>query len=484
MSLKEKTLSGLFWTFAEQFSSRGIGFVVSIILARILLPEEFGVIGMIAVFMAIGNMLVDAGMTQSLIRTPNPDQKDFSSVFFINIVVSFFVYGLLYATAPLIVSFYDKEILTPDIIRVYTISIIIRSFSSIQITRMTKEMNFRIQMIIQIPSLVISGIVGIVLAVMGWGVWSLVYMNLVQALVSTVQYWIYTGWRPSWVIDKKRLTEHFNFGYKLTITGLLSAIFNNVYPIVIGKYFTASQVGFYTRADTMQKYPVRTLSTALNKVTYPMFASIQDDDAKLKIVYKKLMQQVLFWITPALTIAFVLAEPMFRFLLTEKWVPAVPYFQILCALGILYPIHLYNLNILKVKGRSDLMLRLSLIKKSINIISIIIAIPMGIFALLYFQVLNSIFAFVINSYYSGKFINYNTIDQIKDIIPVILRAFIVGFTTYLIGYVIFDFTQFNDFVQLIVLGSIYTLQYIGLNLLQSNTPMHEFHQLVIKRKFT
>src|SRR5690606_20983262 len=236
MSLKQKTITGLFWSFTEQFTSKGIGFLVQIVLARILLPDELGLIAMITVFIGIGHSMVDSGMTSSLIRTSNPGQRDYSTVFYINVIVSFVVYGIIYVCAPAIGSFYEQPMLV-DLVRVYALIIVIQSFVTVQITRMTKEMNFRIQMIIQVPSIIVGGIVGIILASRGWGVWALVYMALVKTIISTVQYWIYTGWRPDWVFDRQRLWEHFNFGYKLTLAGFINIIFINAYNIVIGKFF-------------------------------------------------------------------------------------------------------------------------------------------------------------------------------------------------------------------------------------------------------
>src|SRR5690606_34613890 len=231
-----------------------------------------------------------------------------------------------------------------------------------------------------------------------------------------------------------------------TLSGLLDKIFNNLFLIVIGKFFSPAQVGFYTRAETMKQLPVTNLSNALNKVAYPLFASIQDDDIRLKRVYKKLMKMVLFVVAPVLVFLGVLAEPTFRFLFTEKWLPAVPYFQILCATGILYPLHAYNLNILNVKGRSDLFLRLEIIKKVIIVIAIIIALQFWILALLYCQVIISIVAYFINSHYSGKFINYPAYQQIKDILPILILAAFSGLLIYSFDYFIFE--KAIDFVRI------------------------------------
>ena len=480
MSLKQKTITGLFWTFGEQFASKGIGFIVSIILARILLPEEFGLIAMIMVFIGIGHSMVDSGMTSSLIRTINPNQRDYSTVFFINVIVSFLVYGIIYLTAPAIAAFYEQPILV-DLVRVYALIIVIQSFVTVQITRMTKEMNFRIQVIILIPSIIVGGIVGIVLALKGWGVWSLVYMALVRTLISTIQYWFYTGWRPDWVIDRERLWEHFNFGYKLTLSGFIHIIYTNAYNIVIGKFFSVAEVGFYTKAEGLQKFPVQSVSAALNKVTYPMFSEIQNDNIKLKMVYQKVMQQVMFWITPMLTFAFVAAEPLFRFVLTEKWLPAVPYFQIICIVGLLYPIQSYNLNVLKVKGRSDLFLKLAIIKRSITTIGIILAIPYGIFALLYFQVLNSFISYFINSYYTGIFIDYPTLNQLKDILPIILIGVGCGALVHLVGYELLKLEQAHDLVQIGAVLIMYCLLYFGIHIGSKSLPFTDFKELILHK---
>lgn len=425
MSLSKQARSGMVWTFAQQFGNQLVGFVVSLILARILMPEEFGLIGMIAVFIAIGNSLLDAGLTQSLIRSKDPDQEDLSTVFFFNLIASILIYWVIFFLAPLIAGFYGQPMLTP-ILRVFCITFVVSAFSAVQLARLTKAMNFKTQTLVAIPATIIGGIVGIVMAYSGFGVWSLVWSSIITSALSAIQLWIYSRWTPSFIFSVPKFKSHFNFGYKLTLSGLLDQIFNNIYIIVIGKYFSAAQVGFYTRAETMKQLPVTNISSALNKVTYPLFASIQDDNIRLKRVYRHLMQMVVFVITPVLIFLAVLAEPTFRFLFTEKWLPAVPYFQILCLTGILYPIHAYNLNILKVKGRSDLFLKLEVIKKTLLVISIVLALQFGIYGLLFSQVIISVLAFGINSHYTGKFLNYTTWQQSRDILPTILLGTFAG----------------------------------------------------------
>lgn len=479
MSLRKQALAGSFWAFLQQFSSQGIGFVVSVILARLLLPEEFGLIAMIMVFIGIGNILMNAGLGSSLIRTKNPTQVDYSTVFFFNLVGSIVIYAIIFAIAPLIADFYNQEILT-NLVRWYAIIFIINAFSMIQLTRLTKIMDFKTQMIVALPSLAISGSVGIYMAYTGYGVWSLVGQALTQSLVSTIQLWYWSKWKPSFVFSREKFKYHFNFGYKLTLSGILDVIFTNIYAIIIGRFFPAAQVGFYQRANSLKQLPVSSISSVIAKVTYPLFAEIQDDDVQLKNISKKILKLVLFLVTPILIVLAVLGEPLFRFLFTEKWLPAVPYFQILVFNAILIPVHSYNLNILKVKGRSDLFLKLEIYKKVLIAIVLIIAFQFGIYGLLYGSVVTSFLAFFVNTHYSGKFIKYKAWEQIKDILPIIALALFTGVMVYIIDYMGSSFMKY-DFIRLVV-GSIMALIfYIPLAYLFKMNSLTELIK-ILKRK--
>ena len=479
MSLKKKALSGIVWTFAQQFGSQAITFLVSIVLARLLLPSEFGIIGMITVFISIGSSLANSGMTQSLIRTENPDQEDFSTVFFFNLTISTVIYAIIFAGAPFVADFYNQPILK-NVLRVYSLSFIIQAFSTVQLTRLTKLMEFKTQMIVALPSLIGSGIVGIVMGYKGFGVWALVWMNLVQVFLSTVQLWWYSGWFPSLVFSKAKFREHFGFGFKLTLSGLLNTVFANIYQIVIGKFFSPAQVGFYTRAVALKQLPVSNISSTLNKVSYPLFASIQNDDVRLRRVYKQLMQIVTFLLAPLLLLMGVLGEPLFRLLFTEKWLPAVPYFQVVCLNGILYPIHSYNLNILKVKGRSDLFLRLEVVKRIITIGILSVTIPLGIIPMLWGQVLSSVLAFGVNTFYSGKFINYTAWQQSRDLLPTLTLGFAAALATFALDK--FYFQGFSDFMRLFLGFCIGGVMYLLTNYLFKTESMNHFYSLIIKRK--
>lgn len=463
----------------QQFGTQFISFGVSLVLARLLLPAEFGLIGMIAIFMGIGQSLINSGLTQSLIRSENLDQEDYSTVFFFNLVASVIIYLIIFFAAPWIAAFYRQPVLV-DIIRVYCLSFIITAFSAVQLTRLTKQMDFKTQMLVAIPSLIGSGLLGIYLAYQGHGVWSLVWMTLFQAFLNTVQLWIRSKWHPSLTFSVIKFKEHFNFGYKLTLSGLLDTVFTNIYQIIIGRYFVASQVGFYTRANSLKQLPVSNISGALNKVTYPLFASIQNDDVRLKRIYKEIMQMVVFIIAPVLIIMGVVAEPLFRFLFTDKWLPAVPYFQVMCLGGILYPIHSYNLSILTVKGRSDLFLKLEIIKKVMITIIIAISIQFGIMGLIWGQLVTSILAFGINTHYSGKFLKYNTLEQTLDILPIILLAFLVGACVWLTDNYL-HINQLQDFYRLTILALGGSILYIAFAYLFKMNSLNSIKKIILKQ---
>lgn len=429
MSLKAKATSGLFWTLLQQFGYQGINFVIQLLLARILLPEAFGIIALMQIFISVSNNLIDSGMASSLIRNKDLDERDYSTVFYLNIVVAIVLYGVMFVSSPFIASFYNMPILT-DVIRIYCLSFVINAFSIIQVTKLTKEMEFKTQMFVQLPSLIISGIVSVYLAYSGWEVWSIVVYNLLTNLLSSIQYWLRSKWRPKLIFDMKKLKYHFNFGYKLTLAYLLNSVFDNIYAVVIGKAFSPQTLGYYNRAETFQLFPSRNISTALEKVTYPMFAQIQDDNEKLKKYYRQIFNLVVFILTPTMVFLAVVAEPLFRFLLTEKWLPMVPYFQILTIVGVLHPFQRYNGNILRVKGRSDLVLKLNIIRKLVLIITIVIGIRYGIYGILISQCVYSVICVFLNTMYSAEMINYPLKEQVKDVAGIYILAILIGFGIY------------------------------------------------------
>lgn len=478
MSLKKEALSGLIWTFSQQFGSQIITFIIGVVVARLLLPSDFGTIAMFGVVMSIGKSLADGGMASSLIRTKETNDEDFSTVFWFNIAVAMGIYGIIFMTAPFIAEFYTLELLTP-IIRVYCLVLVINSFITVQHTRFVKEMKFKVLFTIQLPSLIISGIAGVIFAYYGFGVWSLVYSALIQSLLSTIQYWFYGKWRPLFIFNKQKFKHHFGFGFKLTLSGLLDTVFKDIYTIIIGKVFSPGQLGYYNRADNLKQLPITNLSVALNRVTYPLFSKIQNDDVQLKNVYKKIMKAVIFVVAPILMIMCVLAEPLIRFILTEKWLPVAPYLQILCIVGLFYPIHSYNLNILKIKGRSDLFLKLEVIKKILIVVVVLVSVNYGIFGLLWGRVFTTIAALFINMYYSGKFIDYKAFEQLKDILPTIVLAVCVGLFIYLVDT--FLWRSDIEIVRLTIMGMVALGTYILLGKMLKFSEFDFIRNLIRKK---
>ena len=479
MNYKERAVSGILWSLCQQMSSKLVGFGISIFLARILEPSQFGLIAMLSIFIAIGNSLLDSGLTASLIRTPKADHRDFSTVFYFNLAGSTLLYALLFLFAPLISDFYNQPVLKA-VVRVYGLILIINAFFGVQSTLLIKDMKFKLQTNIQIPAAIGGGILGIVLAKLGYGVWALVWMGLFNSFLSTALHWVYSSWRPGLIFDRELFKKHINFGYKMTVSGLIDTIYQNLYLIIIGKYFSAAQLGFYSRADTISQLPISNISAAINKVTYPMFAEIAHDVVQLKNVYKKLMQQVIFWVAPALIFLCVIAQPLFHILLTDKWLPAVPYFQILCICGTMYPLHSYNLNILKVMGKGSMFLKLEVIKKGLSVIGILLFIPFGIYGLLYFQLFFNFVAYYINSMYSGRLISYPVKEQIEDILPILAISGTIGVSCYLLNILLINlFTP--AFMQIGIISIFYFGVYYGAGLLVKLSAIKDFNQLILKK---
>jgi len=437
MSLKKQALSGMIWTYSQQFGSQLISFAVSIILTRLIVPEEFGLLGMITIFVGIGTTLFDGGLTSSLIRTKDLMDDDYSTVFYFNLAGSALIYALLFVTAPLISDFYHQNALT-NILRVYGLTFIISAFGAIQNTLLTKELEFRKQALINLPALVLASVVGVSMAYLKFGVWSLVASALVNSFFVSLFLWISSKWFPKPIFNMTKFRYHFSYGYKLTVSGILDIVFTNSYQIIIGRYYSAAQVGYYTRANTLMMLPVGNVSGALNRVVFPLFSKLQNDIPRFKDAYKRIMQMVLFIVTPIIIIMALLAKPLIIFLFTDKWLPVVPIFEIICFTGILYPIHVYNLLVLQVMGRSDLYLKLEIIKKVLLVLILTISFFYGFYALLWGQLIFSIVALLINTHYAGALLKYNMLRQLKDIVPIFLFALLMAIVMYFVNKVLIN----------------------------------------------
>ncbi len=439
-SLRDKTISGVFWSFGQQFGGKGIAILTTVILARLLTPRDFGLIAMLSVFISVSQGISEGGFNQALIQKKNADEEDYSSVFYINLVVSLFLYITLFFCAPLIADFYSQPELIP-MTRVLSLVFVINSFSYVQKARLAKEMKFKTLMVIHLPSIIISAIVALTLAYTGFGVWSLVVQQLVQRTAYAVQIWIYAKWKPLWTFNKDKAKGLFSFGSRLMVANVFNKFYNNAYFLVIGKFFATDILGYYKASDSLTKAPTQTIANAIKAVTFPSFSSIQDDNERLKRGYKKAIQLVLFWVCPVMVLAAVMATPLFRLVLTEKWLPAVPYFRILCVIGIIIPLSDFNLDIITVKGRSDLFLKLNIVKKIILTIGIIATFPFGIWPLLIFQVCYKIFVYFFNGYFTGGYINYPVKEQLIDVIPIIGLSLGMGLLVFGLDLLIRDWTD-------------------------------------------
>jgi teichuronic acid exporter len=433
-SLKSTTLRAVSWTFLEAVGVRGTQFIVGIVLARLLLPEQFGLIGMLTVFMAVAQSLLDSGFGAALIQKRDVTHVDTCSIFYFNIVVGFVAAGLLCLAAPWIAAFYGQPILAP-LTRAMSAIIVINSLALVQNTILTKELNFRAMTKITLAGSLLSGGVGIASAVAGLGVWSLVIQQLSNASLRTLFLWLVSPWRPAWLFSRQSLRGMFGFGSRVMASGLLNTIFANIYWLIIGKLFSATDLGYFTRAQKMQELPAQTLSWMVGRVTFPVFSSIQDDRARIKRGLRRVLTSLAFVSFPITIGILVTARPLVIVLLTEKWAPCVPYLRLLCLAGLLFPMNWFNANVLFAIGRSDLCFRLEVIKKALTVISIAILWRWGIEALIWGQIVISILSYGLNSYYNGVLIGYPTWEQARDLAPYALPTVVMGLGVYLVGHI-------------------------------------------------
>lgn len=413
-SLKKKTVKGMFWSSLERFSVQAVQFLVMIVIARLLSPEEYGLIGMLAIFIAVSQSLVNSGFSQALIRKQNRSDKDNCTVFYFNIVVSLVLYLVLFLLAPSVARFYKEPILC-DVLRVISIGIIINSLVVVQLAIYTTALDFRTQAKASFSGAVVSGFVGIYLAYSGFGVWALVWQQLVNYSVIAIILWIYSKWFPKLTYSWKSFRELFGFGSKLMLSGLLDTTYNNAYQLVIGKFFSASTLGFYSRAYHFSEFPSSNINNVVQRVTYPVLCSMQDNDSKLREVYRKFLRLSAFIIFPLMCLLAGVAFPFIEVILGEQWrfvsVLLIP----ICFNMMWYPIHSINLNLLQVKGRSDLFLKLEIIKKCFGCLFLVCSVPFGVIAMCYVGIVQSLVSLVINSYYSGKLIGVGFLMQIRDL---------------------------------------------------------------------
>lgn len=433
-SLKQRTIKGLFWSFSDLVANQGIQFLIQIILARLLLPEHFGLVGMILVLIAISNTLIESGMVQALVREQNSTQADYSTVFYFNLFMALAIYGVLFWVAPIISAFFRTGELTL-IIRILSLGLIINSFGMIQRAQIIKKLDFRKQTIVNIVAGIVSGVVAVICALCGLGVWSLVIKILCMQLFQSALFWYFNRWIPSFLFKYESFKKLFGFGSKLMLAGLLSTFYSNIFNIIIGRMYSATQLGYYSNAQKLNEVASSSITSALQSVTYPVLSSIQHDEEKLKYGFKKIIRISTFIHFPLMIGLAAIANPLVYLLFGEKWMPMAIYFQLLCIAGMMYPLHAINLNILQVKGKADLYLYLSIIKKIMLTIYIFIAIWLdtGVIGLLGAAILDSYVSFLINSFFSGKEIGYSSREQLKDVSFFYAASVIMGLVVYLSG---------------------------------------------------
>ncbi|NTU73062.1 lipopolysaccharide biosynthesis protein, partial [Candidatus Roizmanbacteria bacterium] len=408
-----------------------------IILARLLLPEQFGLIAMLTIFMAIAQSLLDSGFGSALIQKEVMTEEDTSSVFFFNILISLVLTGILCLLAPWIADFYQQ----PDLLFitwVMSLVIVINSFSVVQTAILTRDMNLKIQAKVGLMAWLGSGGIGISLAYCGFGVWSLVAQQVTAALFRAMFFWMFNHWRPKFIFSFQALRQMYSFGSRMFATGLLNQVFENLNYVVIGKIFNPMTMGFYYRACLLAEMPASTLSAIVYRVSFPVFSSMQGDDIRLKKVFHKAFGILVFINAPIMIGLAVIAKPLVLCLLTEKWLPSVPYLQLLCILGLLLPIHTLNQNILTAKGRSDLFFRLEIIKKVMLLLNIVILWYWGIILFICGQIVVSFITFFLNSYYASKLMGYNTFAQMGDVGLYLFFALLMGGGVHVVGYLTFS----------------------------------------------
>lgn len=430
-NIKKKSMKGMAWTGVSRLSKQVIQFSIGILLARQLMPEDYGIIGMLAIFIAIAETFLDSGFASALIQKKDRTEVDYSTVFFFNVVISLVLYAIIFVFAPWIADFYSIPVLT-DVTRVVSLALIINGLTIIQTAKLSIELNFHLQAIADIFSVLIGGLLALYLAYHGWGVWSLVFQGVSSAAIRALVLWVFSRWRPLWAFSYKSFRRMFSFGSKLLCSGMINTIYDNLYTLVIGKAFMASQVGFFNRGDHFAQLPTKTIQEMVVKVNYPILSSMQDDEAKLTATYKKLLAAPMFLLYPILTLLIVLAAPLVEVLIGAKWLPCVPILQIICIGCMFDPLTHINLNLLYVKGRTDLVLKLEFIKKPIGFLLLFVSIPFGVFWMCAGRSLYSLIAYVFNCYYTDKMIHYGFSSQMKVLLPIIFRSILMGIVVFFV----------------------------------------------------
>jgi O-antigen/teichoic acid export membrane protein len=430
-SLKDKAISGIIWSGIERLSVQGIQFVIQIIMARILMPEDFGIVAMISIFIAISQIFVECGFSTALVQKKDRTETDFSTVFYFSIVAGILFYFILFFAAPLIANFY-KTLELISLTKIVALNVVIGSFSIVPRAILTARVDFKTQAKVSFVSVFLSGITGIWMAYSGYGVWSLVFQSLFNNGITTLLLWVLSRWIPKLQFSILSFKSLFSFGSKLLFSWLLDTIFRNLYTLVIGRKFSKEDVGYFSRADLYAQLPSGNISSLINRVVFPIMCEIQNDDIKLVEVFEKILRLTMYIVFPLMMGIAALSGPFVRFFLTEKWEPMVLILQILCVPYMFYPVHGLNLVLLQAKGRSDLFLRLEIIKKAIGIIVLVLTIPMGILPMCIGTIISGFISLYINTFYTKRILHIGLSRQLRLIASTFFLSLVMGIIVFLL----------------------------------------------------
>lgn len=474
-SLRQHAINGIAWTSVEKLSGQIVQFVIGVAIARVLAPSDYGVVGMTAIFFAIAGTFIDSGFGNALIQKKDRTEADYATCFYFNFLVGLLFFCILYALAPAIAAFYKTPILC-DVTRALSLTLVINSLSIAQNAKMTTEMKFKALSIISVTSQIISGCLGLILAYTGRGVWALVVQMISGCVLNLIFIECYLKWVPRWTFSKASFRHLFSFGSKILCSGLINTIYQNIYTLVIGKVFSPKEVGYYNRGNQFAMLPSQTLLSVFMKVAYPIMSEVQDDTKLLRKAYQKFLRLPIFILWPILFGLIVLAKPLILLLLGEKWLPCVPLLQVLCIGSFFNPLTHINLNILYVKGRTDLVLKLELIKKPIAFAILFGMIPLGLWWLCLGRAIYEFIAYCFNCYYTRKFIDFGFWKQMTYNVPILLKSGLMGALCYACTLIFV-----NPWLQLIVGTAVGIVSYSFIALITKDETLEDIQSIIHKR---
>ena len=451
--MKKKVIFGFFWRFSERIVAQSISLIVSIVLARLLLPEDYGAVALVMVFITIADVFVNNGLGNALIQKMDADDIDFSSVFYINIIIGIVLYLVLFLIAPLVAEFYHMPVLQPGL-RVLAIRIPIASINSVQQAYVSRNMLFKRFFFSTIGGTIFSAVLGIAMAYAGFGIWALVAQQLSNTFIDTLILWITVRWRPTKSFSWTRLKYLLSFGWKLLVSSLLDTAYNNLRNLIIGKMYSSSDLAFYNQGDKFPKVIVTNINASIDSVLLPTMSSAQDDKERVKQMTRRAIKTSTYVMAPLMMGLAFCAEPIVSLVLTDKWLPCVPFLRIFCITYMFWPVHTANLNAINAMGRSDWFLRLEIIKKIMGMTILLSTMWFGVMAMAYSLLLSSVLSQIINSWPNRKLLGYGYLEQVRDFAPGILLAVIMGICVYFISFLHLS-TIVTLLIQFIVGAAIY-----------------------------